>query len=119
MIGFPPKKSFNLKFDNEHSMVLDTARSILRQCDYDEKDFSEYTVSCIKVFPFSFFSLFVWARPKISIFIRVPKSGEMVVDAVYDYQSMFGVAIHDRGRIQKEINKIEEELSRKLTRIRS
>lgn len=98
--GLPPKYKIIHHFKRDESLetINQSVLNALFNKDYEIDDKGLYLISARKKFRRTFVSLFAFARPEINLSIQITKKGRLTLESNYDYNSMFGIAIYDRGR---------------------
>jgi hypothetical protein len=109
--GLPPKYKAVHEFkDASVEIVNQSVVNALMNTGFTETHNSSYTIDAEKRMGMTFLSFFAGTKPRIKLLILMTKSGRMTINSTYDYYSMFGIAMNDLGRQNKEVSILLEEI---------
>ena len=109
--GLPPKYETKHQFNKiSVTTINQSVDNALMNCDFVKLSQSTYHLRGVKKLGMTFFSFFAFSKPKITVDVFITKSGRVTLKSNYNYGSMFGIALNDRGKQQKEIGKLLTEI---------
>lgn len=104
--GMLPKVKIEKRFDQSYTDLINGFNDGLIDLGYSVDPTSDFTLEAKKKMKLSLLSVLTFERAYLYLFVRAEKSGKLVLEARYDFNSRTGMAINDLGRIKKEINSI-------------
>jgi hypothetical protein len=109
--GLPPKYELKHQFLNKSvTTIRQSANNALLNLNFDILSEGTYHIRAAKKYRMTFFSFFAFSRPRIILDVFITKSGRVTLNSKYNYGSMFGIAMNDRGKQAKELGKLMNEI---------
>ena len=111
--GLPPKYEKVHYFRNQSISVQTINQSVdnaFMNCGFVKLSQSTYHLRGVKKLRMTFFSFFAFSKPRIMVDVFITKSGRVTLKSNYNYGSVFGIAMNDRGKQHKEITKLMTEI---------
>ena len=111
--GLPPKYETEHYLTNRSISVTTINQSVdnaLMNCDFVKLSQSTYHLRGVKKLGMTFFSFFAFSKPRITVDVFITKSGRITLKSNYNYSSSFGIAMNDKGKQKKELDKLLVEI---------